>query len=43
MSVSEKMSKTFALWSESLTEIIEDMKKTGGKNLIRRVVEKENP
>lgn len=34
------MSKTFELLAESLTEIIEDMEKTGGKNLTRRVVEK---
>lgn len=35
------MSKTFELLVESLTEIIEDMEKTGGKNLTQRVVEKK--
>ena len=34
------MSKAYELISESLLEIIEDMEKTGGKNLTRRVVEK---
>lgn len=37
------MSKTYELLVESLTEIIEDMEKTGGKNLTRRVVEKPTP
>ena len=37
------MSKAYELISESLLEIIEDMEKTGGKNLIRRVVEKPTP
>lgn len=34
------MSRTYDLLSESLREIIDDIKKTGGKNLKRRVVEK---
>ena len=34
------MSKTFELLSESLKEIIDDIEKTGGKNLTQRVVEK---
>lgn len=37
------MSKAYELISESLLEIIEDMEKTGGKNLTRRVVEKPTP
>ena len=37
------MSRTYELISESLLEIIEDMEKTSGKNLIRRVVEKPTP
>ena len=32
------MSKTFELLVESLTEIIEDMEKTGGKNLTHRTL-----
>ena len=32
------MSKTFELLIESLTEIIEDMEKTGGKNLTRKTL-----
>ena len=32
------MSRAFELLAESLTEIIEDMEKTGGKNLTRKTL-----
>ena len=36
------MSKTFELLVESLTEIIEDMEKTGGKNLKHKILSVED-